>query len=214
MEARDGRDGRDGLSRLTEGLATLGIDASDAQLEQTLEWLNLIARWNDVCGLTSIRDLPGRLDKLVLDSLAARPFLRPGRVLDVGSGAGAPGIALAIFEPQNNYTLVDAVMKKAQFLERCARDLNLAHVDARHCRVEQLKAPPTYDTIIARGVGGADRIVRAASCLAKPTTRWIFFRSAGARKETLPTGERWRIEYANAPCERKTLSLMILERDA
>lgn len=195
---------------LADGLAELGIRPTDEQLAHTAAWLGAVSTWNKVYNLTAVRDAKEQLEKLVFDSLAALPFLRAGAVLDVGSGAGAPGLPLAIFAPKNAYTLIDAVMKKVYFLERCIDDLGLAHVRAVHKRLEQLKATTAYDTIVSRGVGGADRLLRAGAHLAKQSTRWIVFRPAKAAPETL--GDAWRVEHVPAPGRRKTLSLMIVER--
>ena len=187
------------------------ISTSNEQLEQIVKWLEMIEVWNAACGLTSIKTARERIDKLVLDSLCVLPFLRGKRVLDIGSGGGAPGIPLAIFAPHNNYTLIDAVMKKAQFLNRCVSDLRLSGVRALHTRVGSLKED-AFDTIVARGVGAASRLLQASAHLAGSATRWIFFKPASAPEEKLPARDGWDIQYVHAPCARMTLSLMIVER--
>jgi 16S rRNA (guanine527-N7)-methyltransferase len=129
--------------RLRAGLDQLGMALSDDQVRQCLDYVALIEKWNRVYNLTAVRDPRDMLVQHLMDSLAVVPAMRrraPGvrRVLDVGSGAGLPGVVLAIACPQLDLTCVDAVEKKAVFLRQVAGALGLTQLHGQHARVELL----------------------------------------------------------------------------
>jgi 16S rRNA (guanine527-N7)-methyltransferase len=151
-------------SQLAQGLSTLGLELSAAQQTQLLDYLGLIAKWNKVYNLTSVRDPADMLTHHLLDSLAIIVPLRrhlqtqhpdlpanptPIRVLDVGSGAGLPGTVLAIVCPELNVTCVDTVAKKAAFIQNSAITLKLPNLRGVHARVEALQAEP-FDVVTSR----------------------------------------------------------------
>lgn len=142
-------------SALAEGLATLRLDVSEAQQSHLLDYLALIAKWNRVYNLTAVRDPAEMLVLHLLDSLAVVPALlrqvgdKPVSVLDVGSGAGLPGVVLAIALPHVSVTCVDTVGKKASFIQQVAAELKLKNLAARHARVEALRLPPV-DVVTSR----------------------------------------------------------------
>jgi 16S rRNA (guanine527-N7)-methyltransferase len=129
---------------LRRGLAALGLDLSDAQVQMLLEYLVLLAKWGRVYNLTARVEPAEMLTHHLLDSLAiVLPMRRrcpdvPHRVLDVGAGAGLPGVVLAICCPGWQIDCVDAVAKKAAFVQQVAVSLRLPNLRGRHARVEQL----------------------------------------------------------------------------
>jgi 16S rRNA (guanine527-N7)-methyltransferase len=136
---------------LDSGLADLGLDLSAGQRGQALAYLDLIARWNQVYNLTAIRDPQAMLTQHLLDCLAVvAPLRRQAatmgldgeavRLLDVGSGAGLPGVVLAITNPAWTVVCVDTVAKKASFIRQVAAELGLARLSAEHQRVERMSA--------------------------------------------------------------------------
>jgi 16S rRNA (guanine527-N7)-methyltransferase len=150
---------------LHEGLHQLGLALPDDAITRLLAYQRLIAQWNRVYNLTAIRDPEAMLTQHLLDCLAIVPALRRGlaggvgaspagsagasrRVLDVGSGAGLPGVVLAICEPGWQVTCVDAVAKKASFIRQVAAELGLPNLQATHQRVEAM--PGRYDLITSR----------------------------------------------------------------
>ncbi|CAN7572342.1 16S rRNA (guanine(527)-N(7))-methyltransferase RsmG [Rhizobacter sp. LjRoot28] len=142
-------------SRLSDGLADLRLDLTDIQQSRLLDYLALIAKWNRVYNLTAVRAPAEMLVLHLLDSLAVLPALlrhvgkRPVSVLDVGSGAGLPGVVLAIALPSASVTCVDTVGKKASFIQQVAAELKLSNLAARHARVETLDMPPA-DVVTSR----------------------------------------------------------------
>jgi 16S rRNA (guanine527-N7)-methyltransferase len=140
---------------LDAGAATLGCGLGAAQRQALLDYLALLVKWNRVYNLTAVRDPLAMVTQHLLDSLAVvAPLQRrlgeaPARLLDVGSGAGLPGVVVAALLPQVDVTCVDAVGKKASFVREVAGALRLVNLHAVHARVETLEAPP-FDVITAR----------------------------------------------------------------
>ena len=143
---------------LIDGLSALGLGFADAQLDQMLDYLDLIAKWTKVYNLTAVRDPQEMLTHHLLDSLAVITPLRQQtqglsqgravRLLDVGSGAGLPGVVIAICCPEVHVTCVDTVAKKAAFVQQCAAQLKLPNLVGVHARVESLTGP--FDVISSR----------------------------------------------------------------
>ena len=139
---------------LQAGVRALGLLADDGQLRQLLAYLDLLAQWNKVYNLTAVRNPQDMLTHHLLDSLSVIASLRrhtQGRavkLLDVGSGGGLPGVAIAIFCPEMDVTCVDAVAKKTAFIQQVAGALALPNLHTRHARIETIHTP--YDVIVSR----------------------------------------------------------------
>jgi 16S rRNA (guanine527-N7)-methyltransferase len=140
---------------LRAGASELGLSLAPPQVDQLLAYLALISKWNRVYNLTAVREPGEMLTQHLLDSLAIVLPLqrqlggRPASVLDVGAGAGLPGVALAVACPQLQVSCVDAVAKKVSFIRQAAAELGLRNLQAVHARVEGL-APKTWDVITSR----------------------------------------------------------------
>lgn len=155
-----------GRSAIDAASASLGLGLSAAQVEQLLAYLALLAKWNRVYNLTAVRDPADMVSQHLVDSLAAVPALarhlggEPGRVLDVGSGAGLPGVVWAIARPGLQVECVDTVGKKTSFIQQASAELGLGGVRAVHGRVESLPA------------GGHDVVTSRAFASLHDFTRW------------------------------------------
>jgi 16S rRNA (guanine527-N7)-methyltransferase len=148
--------GRDGRRATLDAVAgELGLALSPMQSEALIDYLQLLQRWNATYNLTSVRDVDQMLTQHLADCLAVVGPLRSqvgdrmARVLDVGSGAGLPGVVVAVLDPQIQVTCVDAVGKKAAFVQQVAAELRLANLRARHARVEAVDDAP-FDVVTAR----------------------------------------------------------------
>ncbi|AEG91135.1 16S rRNA (guanine(527)-N(7))-methyltransferase RsmG [Ramlibacter tataouinensis] len=157
---------------LATGLAALGLALAPDQQARLLAYLDLIAKWNRVYNLTAVREPYEMLTHHLLDSLAVvQPLHRhtggaAARVLDVGSGAGLPGVVLAICEPQMQVDCVDTVAKKAAFIQQVAASLGLANLRGLHDRVEHLAGP--YDVVCSRAFASLrDFVTWSAGALAE-----------------------------------------------
>ncbi len=154
----------------------LGLEASESQLSKLADFLAQLQRWNATFNLTAVRDPAQMLVQHLADCLAALPALdrhcAEGRVLDVGSGGGLPGVVFAILRPALDVTCIDAVGKKAAFVRQVAGLLGLANLHAAHGRVEQLKAPP-FGLITARAFASLPELVRLTRPLLAPGGCWM-----------------------------------------
>lgn len=143
------------LLALSAGLEALGLPASDQLRAQLLAYLDLLHKWNRAYNLSAVRDPRQMVHQHLLDCLAALPALdrqlqgREARILDVGSGAGLPGVVWALMRPRWSLCCVDAVAKKASFVRQVAAELALRNLRAEHARVEQLLLPP-FDVVVSR----------------------------------------------------------------
>jgi len=148
------------------GLAELGLAVSVDAIDSLLDYLELLSRWNSVYNLTAVRELQQMVAHHVLDSLAVAHLIRGTRLADIGSGAGLPGIPLAIVAPERAVTLIDANGKKTRFLREAVRTLRLSNVRVDAVRVETAKGE--YDTVTARAFSALDQMLRLAGHLLAP----------------------------------------------
>ncbi|NDU87965.1 MAG: 16S rRNA (guanine(527)-N(7))-methyltransferase RsmG [Ferrovum sp.] len=136
---------------LKEGLASLDLKVPETLLEKFIGYLTLLERWNATINLTAIRDRQRMVPLHILDSLTVIPWLTGRKnLLDVGTGAGLPGIPIALILPQLRVTLLESNQKKVAFLRQCKLELNLNNVSIVGERVEQWTPELPYDTIISR----------------------------------------------------------------
>lgn len=135
---------------LRRGIAKLGLLISDETQQKLLDYLALLVKWNKVYNLTAIRDPKLMVSHHLLDSLAVLPHLHAGRWLDVGCGAGLPGLVLAICQPDWSFTLLDSNSKKTGFVQQAVIEIGLKNVQVRCARVEDIEVPEKYNGIISR----------------------------------------------------------------
>jgi 16S rRNA (guanine527-N7)-methyltransferase len=156
---------------LEAGLRALGLDAALAS--PLLEYLALLARWNATYNLTAIRDPREMVGKHLLDSLAMHPYVDAiaqarGRLADLGTGPGLPGIPLAIAKPGLQVTLVESNGKKTRFLREAVRKLGLGNVEVIESRIEAYDAPGRFDAITARALATLPLILESGGHLLRP----------------------------------------------
>ena len=154
--------------QLKRGLIALGLTLAPETQQRLLDYLALIEKWNRVYNLTAIRETEKMVSHHLLDSLAAAPHLRAGRLLDVGSGAGLPGIPLAIAYPEFQVTLLDSNHKKAAFLNQAVIELRLANAAVCAERIESWQTEERYDVIISRAFADIGEFLRIAGHLLAP----------------------------------------------
>jgi 16S rRNA (guanine527-N7)-methyltransferase len=154
------------FAQLRAGMAELGLAPSASAVELLLDYVELLARWNSAYNLTAVRSTPAMVSNHLLDSLAVAHLVRGERLVDVGSGAGLPGIPLAITAPQLQVALVDANGKKTRFLREAVRALQLANVRIEAQRVENVRGE--YDTVVARAFASLSDMLRLGGHLLAP----------------------------------------------
>ena len=149
------------LQQLQQGCETLGLDVSDDKLAKLIAYVQLLAKWNKAFNLTSVREPQEMISRHILDSLAIQPYLSGVSLLDVGTGAGLPGIPLAIVKPEMVITLLDSNSKKTRFLQQAKAELALENVTVIHSRVEQADLPK-FDLVTARAFSTINDIIDLA----------------------------------------------------
>ncbi len=205
------------LAHLRAGAARLGLSVEPTQLEQLATLAAQLLRWNKAYNLTAITEPAEVLTHHLLDSLSVHGDLAGARIADVGTGAGFPGLPLAIVNPSRHFTLIDAVDKKLRFIDHIARLLGLDNVVTRHARVESLQPEQAFETVIARAFAPLPRMLQLVAPLADARTvvlamvgRWPP-RETEAAEAVLPAG--WRmlaqraIEVPGLDAERHVLRL-------
>jgi len=135
---------------LQTGLQLLGLDCSEVQQQKLIDYLALLEKWNRHFNLTAVRDVQQMLAVHLLDSLSIAPFIHGKQLLDVGTGAGLPGIPLAIFFPEKHFTLLDGNGKKIRFCRQAIHELELHNVVAEQQRVEDYSPNIVFDQITTR----------------------------------------------------------------
>ncbi len=158
---------------LVSGARELGIALDAAQCRALLRLVDELVQGNAQFNLTAIRDRPGMLRKHVLDSLSVQPYLRGERVADVGTGAGFPGLALAIVNPRRRMTLIEATGKKARFVEQTAERIGCRNVSIVNSRAETYRPFELFDTVVARALSSLADFVAYAGHLCTPGGRLL-----------------------------------------
>ncbi len=160
-------------SHLSEALAALGLDPEPRQEVAWLDYLDLMAKWNKTFNLTAIHELERMLTHHLLDSLAVAPHVGAGPLLDVGSGAGLPGIPLAILRPELKVTLLDASQKKCGFMQQAAIELKLPNVTVVHARVEEFRPRDGFAQVVSRAFSELSEFVRLTRHLVAEGGEWL-----------------------------------------
>jgi 16S rRNA (guanine527-N7)-methyltransferase len=184
---------------LSGGITELGLDLQDAQQGQLMDYLALMAKWNSVYNLTSLRDPVQMVTHHLLDSLAAVPAFEGARsALDVGAGGGLPGIVLAIARPDMKVSLVDTVHKKTAFLTQVKAELGLANVTVYTARVEQLQPPGKFDVITSRAFADLSDFVNWSGHLLADGGRFIALKGVAPAEEQQRLPAQWKVSELQA----------------
>ena len=186
------------IASLRERAQQLGVALDADMAERLLRLLDELRLWNRAYNLTAIEEREAMVVTHLLDSLAAHVDLAGERIADVGTGAGFPGLPLAITNPQRQFTLIDATAKKVRFVAHAARTLGLNNVQAVQARAESMHPEQPFDTILARAVGSLAELAQLAQPLARPGTRLLAYkgRRPDAELAALPAG--WQIAGVRA----------------
>lgn len=152
-------------SQLSSGLEQMGLEVGQGQQQKLLDYLALLKKWNSAYNLTAVRNPDEMVSRQLLDSLSIISLIQGKRILDVGTGAGLPGIPLAICMPQASFNLIDSNGKKTRFVQQAKMELGLENLQVHQTRVEQFQYEQGFDTITTRAFAAVPKIVELTARL-------------------------------------------------
>jgi 16S rRNA (guanine527-N7)-methyltransferase len=202
---------------LEAGAAKLGLTLDTRQVAQLLTLTRELLDWSARFNLTAIRAPEDVVRKHLLDSLTVLPHLHGERIADVGSGAGFPGLPLAIAAPRLRFTLIEATGKKVRFIEHAVAQLGLTNVAVVHARAEAFKPPSRFDAAVARALSSLAEFIRVAGHLCTPEGRLLAMKGQLPNTELADLPKGWRVLRTHAlevPGLDAARHLVILQRAA
>jgi 16S rRNA (guanine527-N7)-methyltransferase len=195
--------------QLAAGIAEMRLDVSAEAQQKLLAYLALLQKWNKVYNLTAVRDSSEMVKLHLLDSLSVLPYIKVKNLLDVGSGAGLPGIVLAISLPSLQVTTIDTVQKKAIFMRQVKGELGLNNLQVVHARVENFKPVEKFEAIISRAFSELALFVKLTKNLLAQNGQWL------AMKGQMPNHELDTVELESLNIKvHKIIPLTVAGLDA
>lgn len=202
---------------LVAGTRELGLALDDSQAERLLALVALVGEWNAKFNLTAIRDPMDMVRKHLLDSLTVQPWVRGPFVTDCGTGAGFPGLPLAIANPDLRFTLIDSTQKKIRFVEHAAKELGLANVTAVAVRAESYEPAQRSQSVVSRALAAVPLFVQQAGHLCAKQGRLLAMKGRDPAEELAKLPPGWRVasvEKLRVPGLPDERHLVVLERIA
>lgn len=168
---------------LEKGIAKLGLEVSSHQLKSLVAYVDLLEHWNKTYNLTAIRDRSDIAVRHILDSLSVVPSVMGSSVIDVGTGAGLPGIPIAVIQPEKTVALLDSNGKKTRFLHQVVTSLGLSNVRIFHARAKDHKGTAGYDHVVTRAFATSAKIVDECAHLLTASGTILAMKSMSADQE-------------------------------
>ena len=183
--------------KIESGLVALTLKSYPEVVEKLEQYLALITKWNKVTNLTSI-DNPEQMVVIhLLDSLSIQPYLSGHRILDVGSGAGLPGIPLALINQDKDFILLDSNGKKTRFMVQAAIELEIRNIEVVHSRAQDFQGE--FDHVVCRAFAGTDDFVKTCSHLLAPGGTLLAMKGPAESSVTRPPGFKQSIHHLHVP---------------
>jgi len=179
--------------QLAHGLEAMGVDLPPDARARLISFLKLLEHWNRAYNLTAVREIEQMVGRHVLDSLSVLPYLRGPRVIDVGTGAGLPGIPLAIARPDLGFTLLDTNAKKIRFVTQAVHELALANVEVVHSAVEKYRPGKPYDTVLTRAFAAIPDMLPGVRHLCAPDGVVLAMKGVYPQEEIAGIGVGFRV---------------------
>lgn len=181
------------VEQLMHDAAGLGVALSAADAARLLKLVEELASWNRRYNLTAIKTPAAMLTHHILDSLAVQPDLYGATIADVGTGAGFPGLPLAVCNPARHFTLIDSTAKKIRFVSHAVSVLRLSNVSPVHARAEALKVASPFDTVVARALAPLPRMLSTVAPLCGPQTHVLAMKGKWPEAELAALPASWRV---------------------
>ncbi|BBB23664.1 16S rRNA (guanine527-N7)-methyltransferase [Isorropodon fossajaponicum endosymbiont JTNG4] len=173
---------------LIEGASLMGIKLESEQISKLMNYLELIIKWNKTYNLSAIRTIEQGVYKHLLDSLSVITYIKDKPLLDVGSGAGLPGIVISIMRPELSVTVLDTVGKKCCFMQFVKTQLQLKNLNVINNRVETYQVEFRFGQIISRAFSEVEKILKLTQHLLCDNGEYLLMKAASFQQETLPYG--------------------------
>jgi len=181
------------LQRLVHDAAALGVALTEHDAARLRQLLEELSHWNQRFNLTGLTDLESMVSHHVLDSLAVHRHLQGAAIADVGTGAGFPGLPLALVNPERRFTLIDSNGKKIRFVSHAVRTLGLMNVEPLQARVEALRPERPFDTVLARAFASLPELLETVAPLCGSDTRVLAMKGKWPQGELDALPPRWRV---------------------
>ncbi len=181
------------VQRLVHDAAALGVALSEHDAARLLQLLEELVRWNRQFNLTGFSDLESMVSHHVLDSLAVHRYLHGASIADVGTGAGFPGLPLALVNPERRFTLIDSNGKKIRFVSHAVRTLGLMNVEPLQTRVETLRPERPFDSVLARAFAPLPELLETVAPLCGSETRVLAMKGKWPQEELDALPRLWRV---------------------
>lgn len=175
---------------LSRGARELGLELAVEVQQKLLAFIGLLAKWNQSYNLTAVRDPEQMVVRHLLDSLSILPYLDAPRTLDIGTGAGLPGIPLALARPELRFTLLDSNAKKIRFITQAVHELGLNNVEVVHARVEDFAQSEKFPVLVARAFDAIPDMLVRCRHLAAPGARFFAMKGVYPQEEIAALGDR------------------------
>ena len=189
----------DDKAQLEKGMQILGFENTPQIISKLLIYKELLIKWNNSFNLTSVKNTE-IVTHHFLDSLAVIPFIKSSTLLDVGTGAGLPGIVIAIVNPDIKVSLIDKVGKKITFIKRIIAELEIKNIETYHDRVELLSSEEKYDGIISRAFSNMEVFIKSTKHLIKRQGVWYGMKSKKILdNEMVNINDPWTLEKLDIP---------------
>ena len=189
----------DDKAQLEKGMQILGFENIPLIISKLLIYKELLIKWNNSFNLTSVKNTE-IVTHHFLDCLAVIPFIKSSRLLDVGTGAGLPGIVIAIVNPDIKVSLIDKVGKKIIFIKRIVAELGIKNIETYHDRVELLTSEEKYDGIISRAFSNMEVFIKSTKHLIKSRGVWYGMKSKKILDdEMININDPWVLEKLDIP---------------
>jgi len=170
---------------LIEGASQLGLKISQQQIEQLVKYLDTLLKWNKIHNLTAIDNFSDGIKKHLLDSLSVLSFVEKGKILDVGSGAGLPGIVIALMRNDIDVTSIDSVGKKCRFMEHARLNLDLKNFNVVNDRVEKYNTNECFNQIVSRAFATFEDTKKLTAHLICPEGEYLFMKGKHYKMEPI-----------------------------
>lgn len=202
--------------QLCDGLQKLKIDFDDQNIDQLKQYLILLSKWNQTHNLTAITDMQQMIDLHILDSASVLSSIKGKRLLDVGSGAGLPGVVMAIFKPETRVSSIDTRGKKIQFQQFATTTLGLKNFQAIHSRVEEYQTIELFDQIVSRAFSSLENFIQWTQHLLHADGQWLAMKGQLPKQELSVLADKYgiqpdSIEILNIPNVRADRHLLFFK---